>query len=161
MRRSARGSLIHGMRWSARAPWSSSDRSCPSSCPPRWPKRPSPGKSRYGLDRTTFSTYFHLQCYRDEPKSMVMKVNAMSRPLLLRWLLFVLGPFLFTTGSRAALPEAAPEPLGFDPARLSRIDDAVKAAIDEHKVPGAVVVVGRRGKIALARAYGRRAILPA
>src|SRR4051812_3993822 len=85
----------------------------------------------------------------------------MSCPLLLRWILFVLGPFLFTIGSRAALPEAAPEPLGFDPARLSRIDDAVKAAIDEHKVPGAVVVVGRRGKIALARAYGRRAILPA
>jgi uncharacterized protein YbbC (DUF1343 family) len=40
------------------------------------------------------------------------------------------------------------------------IDDAVKEAIDEAKMPGCVVVVGRRDDILLRRAYGSRAVLP-
>jgi uncharacterized protein YbbC (DUF1343 family)/CubicO group peptidase (beta-lactamase class C family) len=73
--------------------------------------------------------------------------------------------FTFSLGaatvSRAALPEAPPAALGFDPGRLARIDVAVERAIGEHKVPGAVVLVGRRGKLAYARAFGRRAVEPA
>jgi len=60
----------------------------------------------------------------------------------------------------AALPEARPEALGFDPSRLARVEDAIARAVGEKKIPGAVVVVGRRGKIALARAYGKRSVEP-
>ena len=67
---------------------------------------------------------------------------------------------LLATTARAALPEAKPEALGFDSARLARVEDAIARAVGEKKVPGAVVVVGRRGKIALARAYGRRSVEP-
>jgi uncharacterized protein YbbC (DUF1343 family)/CubicO group peptidase (beta-lactamase class C family) len=63
--------------------------------------------------------------------------------------------------SRAGLPEAPPEALGFDPARLARIDHLVDQAIKGHAVPGAVVLVGRRGKIAYVKAFGRRALVPA
>ena len=60
----------------------------------------------------------------------------------------------------AALPDARPESVGFDPARLARVEDAVARAVGEKKVAGAVVVVGRRGKVALAKAYGKRAVEP-
>jgi uncharacterized protein YbbC (DUF1343 family)/CubicO group peptidase (beta-lactamase class C family) len=61
---------------------------------------------------------------------------------------------------RAALPEARPAAVGLDPDRLARIGEAVERAIAEQKVPGAGVLVGRRGKIAYARAFGRRAVEP-
>jgi uncharacterized protein YbbC (DUF1343 family)/CubicO group peptidase (beta-lactamase class C family) len=58
------------------------------------------------------------------------------------------------------LPDARPEALGLDLERLSRIDAAVEHAIEAKQVPGAVVLVGRNGKIAYAKAYGRRAVEP-
>jgi len=64
-------------------------------------------------------------------------------------------------GSPAALPEAPAEQVGLDPARLDRIDEAVARAIEKGQVPGAVVVVGRGGKVAYGKAAGRRAIDPA
>jgi uncharacterized protein YbbC (DUF1343 family)/CubicO group peptidase (beta-lactamase class C family) len=50
--------------------------------------------------------------------------------------------------------------VGFDPARLARVDDAIARAVGEKKVPGAVVVVGRHGKVVLAKAFGRRSVEP-
>jgi uncharacterized protein YbbC (DUF1343 family)/CubicO group peptidase (beta-lactamase class C family) len=70
------------------------------------------------------------------------------------FLLFLPAPAL------ASLPEARPETLGFDPSRLARVDEAIARAVGEKKVPGAVVVVGRRGKVAMARAYGKRSVEP-
>ncbi|MBX6313716.1 MAG: DUF1343 domain-containing protein [Isosphaeraceae bacterium] len=73
----------------------------------------------------------------------------------------LLGLLLIVPGaSRAALPEAPPEALGLDPARLDRIDEAIRRAIDRKQVPGAVVLVGRRGRIAHVRAAGLRAVEP-
>ena len=73
-------------------------------------------------------------------------------------------PLLLTlalaTPAPASLPEAKPEAMGFDPSRLARVDDAIAQAVGEEKVPGAVVVVGRRGKVVLARAFGRRSVGP-
>src|SRR5689334_20424973 len=66
-----------------------------------------------------------------------------------------------STASGASLPEASPAALGFDPDRLAAIDDAVDRAVADRQVPGAVVLVGRRGRIAYARASGRRAVEPA
>ncbi|MGC8640328.1 MAG: exo-beta-N-acetylmuramidase NamZ domain-containing protein [Isosphaeraceae bacterium] len=58
------------------------------------------------------------------------------------------------------LPERAPASLGFDEARLRRIDEAVDRSIEKGDVPGAVVIVGRRGAIAYVHAAGRRAVEP-
>jgi uncharacterized protein YbbC (DUF1343 family)/CubicO group peptidase (beta-lactamase class C family) len=65
-----------------------------------------------------------------------------------------------SVSARAALPEAPPASLGFDAERLKRIDAAIDGAIERKEVPGAVVLIGRRGKIAYVRAAGRRAIEP-
>jgi uncharacterized protein YbbC (DUF1343 family)/CubicO group peptidase (beta-lactamase class C family) len=50
---------------------------------------------------------------------------------------------------------------GFDPSRLTRIDAVVNEAIADHKLPGAVVVVGRGDLVAFKKAYGNRALAPA
>ncbi len=63
---------------------------------------------------------------------------------------------IFHGSARATLPEAPPASLGFDGERLKRIDAAIDRAISEGKVEGAVVLVGRRGRIAYVRAAGRR-----
>src|SRR5262249_9110429 len=49
---------------------------------------------------------------------------------------------------------------GFDPSRLKRIDGAIDRAIEHGELRGAVVLVGRRGAIAYARAAGLRAVAP-
>jgi uncharacterized protein YbbC (DUF1343 family)/CubicO group peptidase (beta-lactamase class C family) len=76
----------------------------------------------------------------------------------LRFTVFLL---IFATGTAyAGLPEAKPGELGFDAGRLSRIDATVESAIARKQFPGAVVLVGRHGKIAYVKAYGNRAIVP-
>jgi CubicO group peptidase (beta-lactamase class C family) len=69
--------------------------------------------------------------------------------------------FLTAAAAHAGLPETPPERLGFDPSKLARIDAAIERAIAEKKVPGAVALVARHGKIAHVKAYGRRAVEPA
>ena len=44
---------------------------------------------------------------------------------------------------------------------FASIDDVVNAAVGEGKLPGAVVVIGRRDRILFRRAYGARALEPA
>ncbi len=83
-----------------------------------------------------------------------MKLTRMALLLLLPATLILARP----AATRAGLPDAKPETLGFDPTRLSYVDEAIARAVAEKKVPGAVVVVGRRGRIALARAYGKRSL---
>jgi uncharacterized protein YbbC (DUF1343 family)/CubicO group peptidase (beta-lactamase class C family) len=59
------------------------------------------------------------------------------------------------------LPETGPAALGFDPARLDRVTEAVRESVAKGEVPGAVVLVGRHGRIALAATVGNRAVVPA
>lgn len=77
-----------------------------------------------------------------------------------RWLLVITFAVVASNPARGALPDADPGSLGFDAERLKRIDAAIDEAIDHKAVPGAVVLVGRRGKIAYARAAGHRALEP-
>jgi uncharacterized protein YbbC (DUF1343 family) len=44
--------------------------------------------------------------------------------------------------------------------RLARIDNVVSDSIAKHELPGAVVLVGHRGKIVFRKAYGNRAVEP-
>jgi CubicO group peptidase (beta-lactamase class C family) len=47
-----------------------------------------------------------------------------------------------------------------DAGRLARIDPLVEAAIKDHHLPGAVVLVGRRDSIVYRKAFGNRALEP-
>ncbi len=74
--------------------------------------------------------------------------------------LLVIALAVSAGSTQAALPEAAPESVGMDASRLGRIDGVVRRSIESKQVPGAVVLVGRRGRIVYAKAFGQRAIEP-
>src|SRR6201992_229996 len=54
------------------------------------------------------------------------------------------------------LPEAKPEMLGRSAARLQRLSDAFRREIDKGSIPGATVMVARRGQIGWFDALGRQ-----
>ncbi|MGY4828301.1 serine hydrolase domain-containing protein [Sphaerotilaceae bacterium SBD11-9] len=57
----------------------------------------------------------------------------------------------------AHLPErAAPESLGFTQAGLDRLSAALKGQIDRQRLPGAVALIARQGRLAYFEALGRR-----
>jgi CubicO group peptidase (beta-lactamase class C family) len=54
------------------------------------------------------------------------------------------------------LPQAKPESLGLSPARLQRVSDAFKREIDKGTIPGATIMVARKGQIGWFDALGRQ-----
>lgn len=58
------------------------------------------------------------------------------------------------------MPTTSPSAVGMSPTQLFNIDAIVEAEIAKKQLPGAVVLVGRQGKIVWRRAYGNRALEP-
>ncbi|MEQ1921868.1 MAG: serine hydrolase, partial [Pyrinomonadaceae bacterium] len=58
------------------------------------------------------------------------------------------------------LPVAAPQTVGMNAAKLAQIDALVTSDIAAKKLPGAVVLVGHKGKIVFRKAYGNRSLVP-
>jgi uncharacterized protein YbbC (DUF1343 family)/CubicO group peptidase (beta-lactamase class C family) len=67
------------------------------------------------------------------------------------------GSIVFNAQS---LPSAAPNAVGMSAEKLNQIDGLVNQAIQEKKTPGAVVLVGRKGKIVYRKAFGNRSLVP-
>lgn len=66
---------------------------------------------------------------------------------------------LMLTGTLAwaeSLPSATPEQVGLSAERLSRVGDALKAEIAKGKLPGAVALVARKGRVAYFESFGLR-----
>ena len=55
---------------------------------------------------------------------------------------------------RKPLPTSAAEDVGMSAERLSRVHEIIKEAISRKELPGAVLLVARRGKVVLRQAYG-------
>src|SRR6516225_7788287 len=49
---------------------------------------------------------------------------------------------------------AHPEQLGFDADRLERVTNAFQGYVDEGRLPGAVLLIARDGKVGYLRAFG-------
>ncbi len=62
--------------------------------------------------------------------------------------------------SSARLPHAQPELVGLDSAHLDRIGELALQGIQEQKMPGCVICIGRHGKIAYLQAFGNKRIEP-
>ncbi|MDQ5844206.1 MAG: beta-lactamase family protein, partial [Acidobacteriota bacterium] len=62
--------------------------------------------------------------------------------------------------SFAQLPVANPATVSVSARHLTQMDDVINKAIAERRLPGAVVLVGRNGRIAWRKAYGSRAVEP-
>lgn len=58
------------------------------------------------------------------------------------------------TWTRPPLPVAEPQALGFAPGRLPRIAAALNAEIARNALPGAVLMIARRGRLAYCEAFG-------
>src|ERR1043166_9364523 len=54
------------------------------------------------------------------------------------------------------LLDAKPEAIGLSPARLQKLSDAFKREVDKGTLPGATVLVARRGQIGWFDAIGRQ-----
>jgi uncharacterized protein YbbC (DUF1343 family) len=80
-------------------------------------------------------------------------------PALFRGIL-VLAIVGAATVAPAGLPHATPEEVGLDSDHLDRIDDAIQEALQQKRMPGCVVCIGRQGKIAFLRAYGNKQVEP-
>jgi uncharacterized protein YbbC (DUF1343 family)/CubicO group peptidase (beta-lactamase class C family) len=78
------------------------------------------------------------------------------------WLLKIcsLGVSLACLGQLVLAQRAASPVSGVDRDRFAQIDLLVNQAISEHKLPGAVVLVGRGDSILFEKAYGERALVP-
>ncbi len=81
-----------------------------------------------------------------------------------RALLPLLAALLFSFAISSAAPRAfaqsfapaSPEEAGVSSERLARIDAALEAYVEEERLPGAALVIGRRGHVVYARAFGYR-----
>jgi uncharacterized protein YbbC (DUF1343 family) len=86
------------------------------------------------------------------------------RSLVLLLLLVFVGvttTAIRTSGQTAVARPGTAAESGVDLERLREIDTVVDEAIADHKLPGAVVVVGRGDTTLVRKAYGSRALVPA
>lgn len=63
------------------------------------------------------------------------------------------------TASRR-LPVVTTDSAGMDAARLAKIESVVQTALDQKKLPGCVVLVGRQGKVAYLKSFGAKQLQP-
>ncbi|MCD9188481.1 MAG: DUF1343 domain-containing protein [Pyrinomonadaceae bacterium] len=66
----------------------------------------------------------------------------------------------FSLANAQGLPVAMPNTVGMNGAKLNQIDALVEKDIADKKMPGAVVIVGHKGKIVYRKAFGNRALVP-
>lgn len=69
---------------------------------------------------------------------------------------FYLLPFSFAQGLQVVRPES----VGMSSAKLSQIEALVNKDIADKKLPGAVVLIGRKGKTVYRKAFGNRSLVP-
>lgn len=72
---------------------------------------------------------------------------------------FLFGLFALAASAQM-LPFAAPAAVGMNAQRLARIDSLVNQEIKAGRLPGAVVLIGRKGRVVYRKAFGNRSIVP-
>jgi CubicO group peptidase (beta-lactamase class C family) len=76
---------------------------------------------------------------------------------------FVLAVIIFLVGCQAKPkmePSGVPESVGMSSARLARLDTIITEAIDRRDLPGAVILVVRKGKTVWRKAFGHSQWIP-
>jgi len=93
------------------------------------------------------------------PRSSTVKFSANLKVSAI--LLFALLLLPCVSAKAQGLPLAAPQTVGMSAEKLNQIDALVAKDIADNKLPGAVVIVGHKGKIVFRKAFGNRALVPA
>jgi uncharacterized protein YbbC (DUF1343 family)/CubicO group peptidase (beta-lactamase class C family) len=81
--------------------------------------------------------------------------NQMKASAVVVLILSLTGPIGATQ-----LPHANPATVRLSATRLEQMDQVIEDSIAKHQLPGAVVLVARKGRVVWRRAYGERAIEP-
>ncbi len=68
--------------------------------------------------------------------------------------------FAVQTSFTQGLPVVAPASVGMNAAKLNQIEGLVNKDIADKKLPGAVVLVGHKGKVVYRKAFGNRSLVP-
>ena len=89
-----------------------------------------------------------------------IKTSLQSRKLKLLITLCTLHFALCAFARAQGLPVAVPNTVGMSAEKLNQIDGLVKKEIADKKMPGAVVVIGHKGKIVYRKAFGNRSLVP-
>jgi CubicO group peptidase (beta-lactamase class C family) len=79
----------------------------------------------------------------------------MQKPLLAFLFTCVVGLTLAQTPRSYTLQEAGPEAAGFSAERLGRMDRVIQEYVDQKRIPGAVALVARHGKIIYYKGFGQ------
>lgn len=82
------------------------------------------------------------------------------RKLIALLILVALVPSLAFPVTATQLPRATPAAVSLSASHLAAIDTVVNDAIARKELPGAVVLVGRKGRVVFHKAYGARALEP-
>lgn len=83
----------------------------------------------------------------------------LKKIVLLALFSFCLGVLAVDTFPQG-LPVATPASVGMNAAKLGQIDALVNDEIAKKQLPGAVVIVGHKGKIVYRKAFGNRSLVP-
>jgi len=67
---------------------------------------------------------------------------------------------ILSLGLAQPLPKAKPEKVGMSSERLNRVEAIIQEAIERKDFPGAVLLVGRKGKIVFHRSFGESQWIP-
>jgi CubicO group peptidase (beta-lactamase class C family) len=79
----------------------------------------------------------------------------MQKPLFAFLFTCVVGLTLAQTPRHYTLQEAGPEAAGFSAERLGRMDRVIQEYVDQKRIPGAVALVARHGKIIYYKGFGQ------
>ncbi len=85
-----------------------------------------------------------------------MYCNRMLLPLLAASLLCITAALAVPRAFAQSFVPVNPEEAGVSSERLARIDAALEAYVEEERLPGAALVIGRRGHVVYAKAFGYR-----
>jgi CubicO group peptidase (beta-lactamase class C family) len=78
----------------------------------------------------------------------------MNRIMRARFAAVAVASALSTVAFAQPLPKATPEQVGMSSQRLARLSEALKRETDQGKLPGAVMMVARKGKLVYSEAFG-------
>lgn len=80
-----------------------------------------------------------------------------AKKLVINWLALPVFTALFFANAQAAeLQKVAPEAVGMSSVRMDRLSAIMQARVDDGTIPGAVLAIARRGKLAYFETFGMR-----
>jgi CubicO group peptidase (beta-lactamase class C family) len=82
--------------------------------------------------------------------------TTMNRYPASKWLAAAMLAFAAAVSAAPPLPSARPEEVGLSSERLQRIGSWIKGEVEAKRIPGAVVLVARNGKVAYYEAIGQQ-----